>query len=179
MNALGLVEVGTVEEVRRRLFRRDVVVRRRLVDFSVDGVPLHRLVDEVPEGRAPGVVPPLDADDLWREQFVRRLLGDLPPSARGGRVELAMCVVCGDLGCGSLTARLEVGADVVRWSELGWQTDQYDDEEEVEVLGRREPLPVATVSRLAFDRRRYEELLVGLLPGPRDEGTGRRSSSPG
>lgn len=47
------------------------------------------------------------------------------PELEGGRAALLVCPECADLGCGALSARIDVRTDLIVWSELGFQT-HYD-----------------------------------------------------
>jgi len=79
---------------------------------------------------------------------------ELPPSdhllgrpnehlALAGRSALLICPECGDLGCGAVLARIEVGPDVVTWTDL--------------VHGNTlEPDHGPIACRFTFDRDAYE-----------------------
>ena len=79
-------------------------------------------------------------------EAVRRFLGgraseELVP----GRVALLVCPVDGDLGCGQLTAALEVGDMEVLWSDFLWEDGVCD------------PRPVEHLHQpFVFDRAQYE-----------------------
>jgi hypothetical protein len=77
---------------------------------------------------------------------VDRLLGRRPSEDLApGRVALLVCSVCGDLGCGQLTAALEIGDAEICWSDFRWED------------GMSEPRPAEQLpERLTFDRNSYE-----------------------
>jgi hypothetical protein len=55
---------------------------------------------------------------------VQRLLGQEPAEElAAGRVALLVCAVDGHIGCGQLTAALEVAASTVSWSDFLWEDD--------------------------------------------------------
>lgn len=77
---------------------------------------------------------------------IERLLGRRPSADLApGRIALLVCMVEGDLGCGQLTAKLDVGAEKIAWSNFQWED------------GRWEPRPVNGLQGpLIFDRAAYE-----------------------
>lgn len=62
-----------------------------------------------------------------------------------GRVALLVCAVDGDLGCGQLTAALDLTHATVTWSDFLWEDGMFD------------PRPVEQLEEpLTFERARYE-----------------------
>ncbi|HSH59172.1 MAG TPA: hypothetical protein VK988_05920 [Acidimicrobiales bacterium] len=122
---------------------------RRFADLVVDAKPLYRVV------RAEGFdyisAIWLDDPDIAR-LAVRRLLGDQPPDAPGGRVAMYVCPECGDLGCGAVTAQVNRTEDNVEWSAWGLQNNY---EERV--------TPVENLPAVTFRRDEYERALRALL----------------
>ena len=76
------------------------------------------------------------------------LLRERPPELASGRVPLFVCPVCGDLGCGAITAAVEWTADTVVWRDLRWEVNYETDEDDDEDLVFAGPL--------IFDRAQYE-----------------------
>lgn len=94
-----------------RVFDDGDVERRpesRFLDLVVDGRPLRAMVGE-PAGDLVS-----ELNRLWLpgvREAVDRLLGRRPSEdLAAGRVALLVCARCGDLGCGQLTAVLEIGS---------------------------------------------------------------------
>lgn len=87
------------------------------LDFVVDGRSIREMVDG-----GPGHVTELCRPWLHAvPESVDRLLGRLGTDGLPeNRVALLVCGVCGDLGCGAVTARLNVSQDQVSWSEFLW-----------------------------------------------------------
>ena len=77
---------------------------------------------------------------------IEKLLGRRPNEYLApGRVALLVCMIEGDLGCGQLTTKLDVGAEKISWSNFQWED------------GRSEPSPVDGLQdSLVFDRTAYE-----------------------
>ena len=79
-----------------------------------------------------------------------RLEGRLPPEFSGERVALLTCEECGDLGCGALSAELEITADTVKWERLGWES----------ATAEEPPFLYDPPLSLAFDTEQYTETLA-------------------
>lgn len=143
------------------------------LDFVVDGKSLgHRLGGEVtaltvdqPDFRTENLLR-LDGADVplptfepqFRRSRIDRLLGRrgapvaCHESAFGdGRICLYYCR-CGDIDCGVLSTRLEVGETTVTWHDVGWQVGYEPFDEEKDAL-----------ATFVFDRSAYEQLLRDLL----------------
>ena len=123
-------------------------VERRMeshfLDFVIAGRSLRDMV-----GDSADMVTPLCRP--WIQAVpdeVACLLGQLDVDGlRHDRVALLLCQVDGDLGCGALTARLDIGARQVSWSDWLWESFQ-------------EPMPVPQLrTPLIFDRALYETTL--------------------
>lgn len=90
---------------------------------------------------------------------------DLEP----GRIALLVCIIDGDLGCGAVTAALQVSAETVTWSDFQWEN------------GYEEPDAAPGMPEsFTFDRRQYEQVLdqavvlAEALPYDELEHRGRR-----
>ena len=119
------------------------------LDFVVDGRSLREMVDGGP-GHVTALCRP------WLHvvpESVNRLLGcfgtdGLPEN----RVALLVCGMCGDLGCGAVTARLDVSQDQVSWCEFLWEGGE----------GGPTSIDVAAEGdgRIVFERAGYEAMLT-------------------
>jgi hypothetical protein len=141
---------------RRTLELAPAVVTGVLHDGNVTRHPKSHFLDLVVDGRSlravaatPGPECVTELNRPWLpgvpaavETFLGRRPGEfLPP----GRISLLVCAVCGDLGCGALTASLDVRAAEVTWSDFLWED------------GIVEPLPVEHLDQpVTFDRAHYE-----------------------
>ncbi|NTW40220.1 MAG: hypothetical protein HGA44_10100 [Cellulomonadaceae bacterium] len=76
----------------------------------------------------------------------RVLLGEETSELADGRVPLYVCPVCGDLGCGAVSALVERSASHVIWRDFGWEVGWDDGEEEIRFVG----------GPFVFDRRQYD-----------------------
>lgn len=131
------------------------------LDFVIDGEPLYERV------HAAGID---NITPIWLERTatpesaaaIRRLLGDEPADAPGGRVSVYVCAECGDLGCGAVTVDVTIGETVVTWSDWGFQNN-YEPEIQRDLVPR--------FGTLTFAREEYEAVLRDALTDI--EGLGR------
>ncbi|WP_168581573.1 hypothetical protein [Gephyromycinifex aptenodytis] len=93
------------------------------LDFHVDGRPLRDWFDH-PDS----VITALNRPWLHMlDEGIAELTGRRPdPRLPAGRIPLLRCADCGDLGCGAITARLDITAQALTWSDFAWEND--DDE---------------------------------------------------
>lgn len=118
------------------------------LDFTVDGELILPRLNRVADGNLDVVSVVQDAWPVEAVAGIARLLGEEPGDLPDGRVSLYVCPECGDLGCGSVSARIVFAPDTVTWREIGWQTD-YDPE--VAPLGPDGERPAITVDRLSYE----------------------------
>ncbi len=112
------------------------------LDFVIDE---QRLGDRLPLAR--GLVTLLNREWLPTvADSVLELLGRRPASGLDpGRIYLFVCSECGDLGCGAITAAIEVAEDCITWSQFAWES------------GYRPADPIEDApTRVVFDVADYE-----------------------
>jgi hypothetical protein len=153
--------------------RQSVTIEEHFLDLVVDGRPLRSVTAE-----GYPVISPLSR--FWNtgeaEKRVEILLGRRPnPDLDPPRVELLVCLLCGDIGCGSVTARLDLTATTVGWSDFQW-------EDSVAYPVDHGPIRVDGLDQaFVFDRRQYEAELAGAVERiaalPFDE-AGHRNTDP-
>lgn len=123
-------------------------------DYLVDG---HRLRDLL---RVSAEMGPIDQETTLLcpafplaavEQIDKlQLIG--PPDFEDGRIGVLFCPVCGDTGCGAVSARITVTAETITWEEFGWQDGITD-----------EPQPwLFMPQRFTFDKTEYLALMQQL-----------------
>jgi len=79
-----------------------------------------------------------------------RLLGAPAPPQLQGRTAMYVCAECGDLGCGAVTAVVEVGSCEVVWRDFGYQNDYEPFAQDAVLRG---------VGPFTFDRAAYSAVL--------------------
>jgi hypothetical protein len=152
-------EVGSMNTIRLLKTERPVSglgsqIKRTFLDFVVDGVCLYERI-----GRRSDLIstlwkdPPMSREE--QDKAIRRLLtldtGDLP----NGRVSLYVCPECGDLGCGVISALINVADNQITWRDFGYENNY---EENVE----RDSY--SSVGPFHFNRSDYQATLNLKLP---------------
>ena len=152
-----------------------LAVPSQFLDFAIDGRPLRETLQvETDLAAIEQETTLLRAD--WphaASEQIDRLTLAAPGEFKDGRVALLLCPVCGDVDCGTVSARISIEADTVIWEDFGWQ-DGYTEEPPQPWLFERQ--------RFTFDRTEYLTLMqqlsdefTDLLPAPqmKDEGDSR------
>jgi hypothetical protein len=123
---------------------------RRFLDFVVDWQSLYEAIRHVYDVLTPlwfdldpKIFPSLDS-------AIDQLLGQAQGPLAGDRTAVYVCSLCGDLGCGALTVKIEIDSDFVFWREWGYQNDLED---------RVSPVEVAALVDMKFDLSEYESVL--------------------
>ena len=91
------------------------------IDFLIDGVSLSEILKLYPESRLGVLTSRFVGNELTRKKLKLEIPSGLPE----GRVELFVCPACGDIGCGSMTVKLEITPTGFRWSDFAEEND-YD-----------------------------------------------------
>jgi hypothetical protein len=139
------------------------------LDLVVDGRSIREMVDEGLGQVTELCRPWLHAVPWSVQRLLGRLGTDLLPE---NRVALLVCGVCGDLGCGAVTARLTLSKDQVSWSEFLWDGGEGD-ATSIDVAREGD-------GRIVFNRADYEAILtsayerVAAMPYDELEHQGRR-----
>lgn len=119
------------------------------LDFVIDGQPLS-------EVHANNLVTPFGWGQVEaQEQARKRLLLQLPSDLPDNRRSILVCHICGDIGCGALTAVIEEVENVIMWRDFGYEND-YD----------AESLDLATfrdIGPFVFDKDSYTRALSGAV----------------
>lgn len=86
-----------------------------------------------------------------------QLLLRASPESPSGRVPIYVCGECGDLGCGAVTAKVELTPEGYVWKDFGYENDYAP--EMSDFVSYRE------VGPFLFDKERYRRLFSERL-GP-------------
>jgi len=120
------------------------VTPREYLDFVVDGEPLSKTVAGDLASCLGWFVPEENV------KAVRRLLLEDPADLPNNRRSLYVCAECGDLGCGAVSAVIEVAGDHVMWRDFGFQNN-YEDE----IISAG----YAGIGPLVFDKAEYDAVI--------------------
>jgi hypothetical protein len=139
---------------------RPAVLHRTVIDGNITRHPESHFLDFVVDGEAwsarlkssGDLVTPLNR--AWLPSVpaaVEELLGRRRPADLAeGRLALLVCGECGDLGCGAVTASLQLRPDSVSWTDFRWE-NTYS-----------EPSPAVNAPEtVMFRRDDYEATLRG------------------
>jgi hypothetical protein len=102
-----------------------VTKRRPFLDFTVNGQPFRSLVGLAEYG-AEAVSETTRLMDDWPDGALAQLdalLGGQSDEFGDGRVALLVCHLCGDVGCGAISAEVVLDSGLVEWRDLGWQNN--------------------------------------------------------
>ncbi len=94
---------------------------RNYVDFIISGQSLGQLIGIFTSDQIGifGWIP-----DKWYENDrIDEFLGLIPPELTTGRTKFYVCPECGDIGCGAITAKIEVTEKQIIWSGFGYETN--------------------------------------------------------
>jgi hypothetical protein len=126
------------------------ILDRKYLDFIISGQSLGQLF-----GRS-------DFDIIgtfgWTEnkeyenKQIDEFLGLTKPELKTGRTCFYVCPECGDIGCGAITAKIEVTEKNVIWKEFGYENNYS----EPDLINYNE------IGPFTFDKKQYSEILLGL-----------------
>lgn len=125
-------------------------VDRHFMEFVIDGERLGRILGpflgygDATEEYVPVLVTDWPAGIALED--LGRLLGAAPSPQLHGRTAVYVCAECGDLGCGAVTAVVEVEGDQVVWHDFGYQNDYEAFDQDAVFAG---------VGPFMFDRGEY------------------------
>ncbi len=145
-------------------------------DFAIDGFSLRELL------RVPADLGAIEQETTllrpdWPHTAVEqidRLSLTAPGEFADGRVAILLCPVCGDIGCGAVSARISAGDSTVIWEDFGWQ-DGYTDEPPQPWLFEPQQFTFNKTAYLTF-MHQVRGQFAELVPPPETEG--RRNRQP-
>ncbi len=125
-------------------------VERNYIDFIVSGQSLGQLFG-LPEFDLIGSFGWNDNKEYENKQ-INEFLGLEKPELKTGRTCFYVCPECGDIGCGAITATIEVTEKNVIWKDFGYENNYSDpDLSDYKEIGP-----------FTFDIKRYSAILEGL-----------------
>jgi len=83
--------------------------------FAINGRPLAELIDIGDK------ICVLDLGNDQRTAYVKQLLARVPSVFASGRVPLYVCSMCTDVGCGTISVRVDEVDGSIVWSDLAYE----------------------------------------------------------
>lgn len=124
-----------------------------LAELFVDGVVLLDQLERVAQHKLGDVSPFGWTMPEFQREIADQWLLRIPSSLPSGRQPLLVCNLCADLGCGVVSARIEMDGDLLIWSEIG--SENFDDDDS---------LTLFRMGRFVFEREQVRHVLAGLVP---------------
>jgi len=148
MRRLNLISLGQGDPETRGHWNRK--------ELLIDGVLLQEHLKRATKAPVELVSPLgwVGSDD--ERHYLRQLLLMEKSELPSGRQVLLVCPLCASLGCGCISARIEVNEGRIYWSEIGYEND-YE----------AESLILYGFMSFAFDLNEYEAALTGRPGGAR------------
>ncbi len=125
-------------------------VGRKYIDFIVSGQSLGQLFG-LPDLDLIGTFGWTENKEYENKQ-IDEFLGLITPELKTGRTCFYVCPECGDIGCGAITAKIEVTEKNVIWKDFGYENNYS----EPDLTGYKE------IGPFTFDKKQYCTLLKGL-----------------
>lgn len=128
-------------------------------DFVIDGKSLTDVMKNADPG-VPEQVTYIGAEFLteYQIEYIKRLLGDLPPDLQTGRTAIYVCALDGDLMCGAVGCYIDRTKDTVIWRDFAWDDDDLEDGPDFDVEN-----VTGLPRQYEFKRKSYEEVLTAEL----------------
>lgn len=92
---------------------------------------------------------------------IDEFLGNEKPELETGRTCFYVCPECGDIGCGAITAKIEVTDNAVVWKDFG-----YEDDSDFLVA---DTYQFENIGPFYFDKRQYFDVFYGIIALIRNE----------
>ncbi|MBK6643571.1 MAG: hypothetical protein IPG39_21235 [Bacteroidetes bacterium] len=125
-------------------------VDRKYIDFIVSGQSLGQTFG-LPDLDFIGVFGWTENNEEENKQL-DEFLGKRTPELETGRTSFYVCPECGDIGCGAITAKIEITENRVIWKEFG-----YENNYSAPQLDNYKSIP-----HLEFDKTEYIETFEKL-----------------
>lgn len=123
---------------------------RKYIDFIVSGQSLGQLFG-LPDLDLIGTFCWTDNNKFENKQ-IDEFLGLAKPELETGRTCFYVCPECGDIGCGAITAKIELTEKNVIWKEFGYENNYS----EPNLTNYQD------IGPFTFDKKQYLEILEGL-----------------
>jgi len=92
---------------------------RMYLDFIVSGQSLGELFDQL-NFKLIGTFGWFE-NKTYERKLIDEFLGNKKPELENGRTCFYVCPECGDIGCGAITAKIEITDEIVVWKDFGYE----------------------------------------------------------
>lgn len=123
---------------------------RKYIDFIVSGQSLGQLFG-LPDFDLIGTLGWADNKE-YENKRIEEFLGLTKTELDTGRTCFYVCPECGDIGCGAITATIEITEENVIWKDFVYENNYS----EPDLTDYKE------IGPFIFDKKQYSETLVGL-----------------
>jgi hypothetical protein len=95
---------------------------RTYIDFLISEQPLAELLNTA----SLDLIGTLGwaADKVYENNTIDQFLGIEKPELSSGRTPFYVCPECGDIGCGAITAEIEITENEVTWKNFGYENNE-------------------------------------------------------
>jgi hypothetical protein len=94
---------------------------RKYFDFIISGQSLAQLLKLTNNDQIGALG--WTANREYENKLINEFLGNEKPELESGRTSFYVCPECGDIGCGAITATIEVTDNSVLWKEFGFENN--------------------------------------------------------
>ncbi len=123
---------------------------RKYIDFIVSGQSLGQLFG-LPDFDLIGTFG-WTVNKEYENTQIEEFLGRTEPELESGRTCFYVCPECRDIGCGAITAKIEITEKDITWKDFGYENNYS----ELDLTEYKE------IGPFRFDKKQYSELLEGL-----------------
>jgi hypothetical protein len=134
------------EVVKNRTTKRD----RQYIDFIVSGQSLGQVFG-LPDRDLIGIFG-WTLNKEYENKKIDEFLGLEKPELTTGRTCFYVCPECGDIGCGAITATIEVTDESVVWKDFGYENN----------YSQPHLADYKQIGPFTFDKTQYFKMLEGL-----------------
>ena len=82
---------------------------------------------------------------IYEREIIKEFTGQKRPAISSGRIMIYVCSECGDIGCGCISADIEITDDKVIWKKFGYENNDPDIDLE----------PYKDIQPIEFDKQQY------------------------
>ena len=123
---------------------------RNYFDFCVSGQSVSELINS---DNLDLITPFGWGEKNYEQEIIKEFIGEINPHIPSGRLMIYVCPECGDIGCGTISADLEITKDSVIWKNFGYENNDPDIDFD----------PYKSIQPIEFEKLDYLEKFRNLL----------------